>query len=157
MTLCVCLLLSLGIDLVSVYAFPTGPGCSGWKLHQGIHPTLHMTTTFGARHSSALAETGGQDLMILAGPRAIFGAQGWALRSLIPRFDPIIGIAMRQGVRPVVTGLLGAKIWNYSRAASVPATQSCSPKIALLMLVMSAVGLIVGSEVSERHQLALDP
>ena len=37
-----------------------------------------------------------------------------------------------------------------------PPTAVLFAKIALLMLVLSAVGLIVGSEVSERHRLALD-
>jgi PAS domain S-box-containing protein len=37
-----------------------------------------------------------------------------------------------------------------------PPTPALFAKVALLMLVQSAVGLIVGSEVSERHRLALD-
>src|SRR3989442_9223014 len=37
-----------------------------------------------------------------------------------------------------------------------PPTAALFAKVALLMLILSAVGLIVGSEVSERHRLAID-
>ena len=71
-------------------------------------------------------------------------------------FIPIIWIAMRQGVRRVVTGLL---VLNFGIVVAMhlfPPTAALFAKVALLMLVLSAVGLIVGSEVSERHRLALD-
>jgi len=71
-------------------------------------------------------------------------------------FVPIIWIAMRQGVRRVVTGLL---VLNFGIVVAMhlfPPTPALFAKVALLMLVLSAVGLIVGSEVSERHRLAID-
>ena len=71
-------------------------------------------------------------------------------------FIPIIWIAMRQGVRRVVTGLLGLNFGIVVRDAFVPPTAALFAKVALLMLVLSAVGLIVGSEVSERHRLTID-
>jgi PAS domain S-box-containing protein len=37
-----------------------------------------------------------------------------------------------------------------------PPTAAIFARVALFMLVVSAVGLIVGSEVSERHRLAMD-
>ena len=37
-----------------------------------------------------------------------------------------------------------------------PPTTGQFEKVALLMLVLSGVGLVVGSEVSERHRLALN-
>jgi len=71
-------------------------------------------------------------------------------------FVPIIWMAMRQGVRRVVSGLL---LLNFGIVAAMQAFDS-GPKllsqIGLLMLVLSAVGLIVGSAVTERHRIALE-
>jgi diguanylate cyclase (GGDEF)-like protein/PAS domain S-box-containing protein len=71
-------------------------------------------------------------------------------------FIPIIWIAMRQGVRRVVAGLLVLNFGIIVAMHLFPPTTLLFAKIALLMLVVSAVGLIVGSEVSERHRLAID-
>jgi PAS domain-containing protein len=71
-------------------------------------------------------------------------------------FIPIIWIAMRQGVRRVVTGLLALNFGIVVAMHLFPPTAVLFAKVALLMLVLSAVGLIVGSEVSERHRLAID-
>jgi diguanylate cyclase (GGDEF)-like protein/PAS domain S-box-containing protein len=71
-------------------------------------------------------------------------------------FIPIIWIAMRQGVRRVVTGLLALNFGIVVAMHLFPPTAALFAKVALLMLVLSAVGLIVGSEVSERHRLAID-
>src|SRR6476646_11923794 len=63
---------------------------------------------------------------------------------------------MRQGVRRVVTGLL---VLNFGIVVAMhlfPPTAALFAKVAVLMLVQSAVGLIVGSEVSERHRLAIN-
>jgi diguanylate cyclase (GGDEF)-like protein/PAS domain S-box-containing protein len=71
-------------------------------------------------------------------------------------FIPIIWIAMRQGVRRVVIGLL---VLNFGIAVAMhlfPPTVAVFTKVALFMLVVSTVGLIVGSEVSERQRLAGD-
>jgi diguanylate cyclase (GGDEF)-like protein/PAS domain S-box-containing protein len=62
---------------------------------------------------------------------------------------------MRQGVRRVVTGLLALNCGIVVAMHLFPPTSALFAKIALLMLVQSAVGLMVGSEVSERHRLAI--
>jgi diguanylate cyclase (GGDEF)-like protein/PAS domain S-box-containing protein len=105
---------------------------------------------------SDLAETCGQGLTILAVLCVVFGTNDGRYDHFYLCFIPIIWIAMRQGVRRVVTGLL---VLNFGIVAAMhlfPPTAVLFAKVALLMLVMSAVGLIVGSEVSERHRLALD-
>ena len=71
-------------------------------------------------------------------------------------FVPVIWIAMRQGVRRVVTGLLALNFGIVVAMHVFPPTAVVFTKVALLMLVLSAVGLIVGSEVSERQRLAID-
>ena len=86
----------------------------------------------------------------------MFGTQDGRYDHFYLCFIPIIWIAMRQGVRRVVTGLL---LLNFGIVVAMhlfPPTAILFTKVALLMLVMSAVGLIVGSEVSERHRLAID-
>jgi diguanylate cyclase (GGDEF)-like protein/PAS domain S-box-containing protein len=71
-------------------------------------------------------------------------------------FIPIIWIAMRHGVRRVVTGLLALNFGIVVAMHLFPPTAGQFAKVALLMLVLSSVGLIVGSEVSERHRLAIN-
>src|SRR5262249_11000732 len=65
-------------------------------------------------------------------------------------------IAMRHGVRRAVTGLLALNFGVVAAMHLFPPTPVLFTKVALLMLVLSAVGLIVGSEVSERHRLAIE-
>jgi diguanylate cyclase (GGDEF)-like protein/PAS domain S-box-containing protein len=104
----------------------------------------------------ALAEAGGQILTILAVLWVMFGTQKGRYDYFYLCFIPIIWIAMRQGVRRVVTGLLALNFGIVVAMHLFPPTAALFTKVALLMLVLSAVGLIVGSEVSERHRLAMD-
>jgi len=119
------------------------------RLHSAHSP--QTTLTFGG-----LAEICGQIFTILAVLWVIFGTRDGRYDHFFLCFVPIIWIAMRQGVRRVVTGLLAL---NFGIAVAMhlfPPTAAMFTKVALLMLVLSAVGLIVGSEVSERHRLAMD-
>jgi diguanylate cyclase (GGDEF)-like protein/PAS domain S-box-containing protein len=107
--------------------------------------------TFGA-----LAEAFGQGFTILAVLLAMFGSKDRRYTYFYLCFIPIIWIAMRHGVRRVVTGLLAINFGIVVAMHLFPPTTVLFNKVALLMLVLSAVGLIVGSEVSERHRLAID-
>ena len=105
---------------------------------------------------AGIAETSGQALMIFAVLVAMFGSKDRNYDQFYLSFVPIIWIAMRQGIRRVVTGLL---VMNFGIVVAMhlfPPAAVVFSKAALLMLVLSAVGLIVGSEVSERHRLAID-
>src|SRR5712671_6012383 len=113
--------------------------------------SLGTTLTFGA-----LAETCGQFLTILAVLWVMFGTWAGRYDHFYLSFIPVIWIAMRQGVRRVVTGLLTLNFGIVVAMHLFPPTPALFAKVALLMLVLSAVGLIVGSEVSERHRLAMD-
>ena len=120
---------------------------------------LHPTTAHSSGTTltlSALAETCGQSLTILAVLWVMFGTRDGRYDHSYLCFIPIIWIAMRQGVRRVVTGLLALNFGIVVAMHLFPPTAVLFAKVALLMLVLSAVGLIVGSEVSERHRLALD-
>ncbi len=84
----------------------------------------------------------------------MFASQWGRYRTFFLAVVPIVWIAMRHGIRRVVTGTL---VFNFS---IVLAMDLAAPpvdlliKISLLMLVVSSVGLIVGSEVSERNRVA---
>ncbi len=133
------------------------PYVRNWLTPEPSH--LHSSTTHPPTTTSALgsvAETCGQGLTILAVLWLMFGTKDGRYDHFYLCFIPIIWIAMRQGVRRVVTGLLVLNFGIVFAMHLFPPTAALFAKVALLMLVMSAVGLIVGSEVSERQRLALD-
>ena len=69
-------------------------------------------------------------------------------------FVPIIWIAIRQGVQRVASALL---VFDFGVIVSLyvfPVPPDFRPKVALLMLAVSATGLLVGSEVTEKHRIA---
>jgi diguanylate cyclase (GGDEF)-like protein/PAS domain S-box-containing protein len=127
-----------------------------------LSPTLSQFRPGGARSRrrtvtlGSLAETCAQGLTMLAVLWVMFGTKDGRYNYFYLCFIPIIWIAMRQGVRRVVTGLLTLNCGIVVAMHLFPPTAVLFTKVALLMLVLSAVGLIVGSEVSERHRLALD-
>ena len=104
----------------------------------------------------ALAEACGQGLTILAVLWVIFGVEGRRYDYFYLCFIPVIWIAMRQGIRRVVTGVLALNCGIVTAMHIFPPTAALFAKVALLMMVLSAVGLIVGSEVSERHRLSIN-
>lgn len=103
-----------------------------------------------------LAETFGQSLTTLAVLWVMFGTKEQRYDHFYLSFIPIIWIAMRQGVRRVVTGILALNFGIVLAMHLFPPTAALFAKVALLMLVVSGVGLIVGSEVSERQRLGMD-
>ncbi|HXM62558.1 MAG TPA: diguanylate cyclase [Terriglobales bacterium] len=105
---------------------------------------------------SAIAETGGQAFTILAVCWAMFGTNDGRYGHFYTCFIPVIWIAMRQGIRRVVTALLALNFGIVVAMHLFPPTPPVFAKVAPFMLVLSAVGLMVGSEVSERHRLAID-
>jgi diguanylate cyclase (GGDEF)-like protein/PAS domain S-box-containing protein len=106
--------------------------------------------------SAALAEGIGQAAAIIATLWVIFGPRFGPRQLLYLSFVPVIWIAMRQGIRRVVTGLLALNFGIVMAMHIFPAVPGVPSKVGLLMLVISGVGLIVGSAVSERHRIALE-
>jgi len=86
----------------------------------------------------------------------MFGSRDPSYPYFYLSFVPIIWIAMRQGIRRAVTGLLLINFGIVIAMHIFPPTAVVFTKIALLMTMLSVVGLIVGSEVSERYRLAID-
>jgi diguanylate cyclase (GGDEF)-like protein/PAS domain S-box-containing protein len=67
---------------------------------------------------------------------------------------PIIWIAMRHGIQRVVSGLV---MFNFGIVIALklyPVTPDLLTKVGLLMLTVSATGLITGAAVTERHRMA---
>jgi diguanylate cyclase (GGDEF)-like protein/PAS domain S-box-containing protein len=105
---------------------------------------------------AALAEAVGQAASIVAILWVMFGPRLGSRQQFFLSFVPIIWIAMRQGIRRVVSGLLALNFGIVVAIHIFPTVAGAASKIGLLMLVISGVGLIVGSAVSERHRIALD-
>ncbi len=103
-----------------------------------------------------VAEAVGQIAAILAILWVMFGPRLGSRQLLYLSFVPIIWIAMRHGIRRVVSGLLALNFGIVVAMHIFPQVAGVQAKIGLLMLVVSGVGLIVGSAVSERHRIALD-
>ena len=115
------------------------------------HASTQPKFAFGA-----IVEALGQALTIFAVLFILFGFKDGRYDHFYLSFVPIIWIAIRQGIRRVVSGLL---VMNFGIVVAMdlfPPNVAVFNKVALLMLVLSTVGLIVGSEVSERHRLSID-
>jgi diguanylate cyclase (GGDEF)-like protein/PAS domain S-box-containing protein len=113
--------------------------------------STRLKITFGA-----IAEAFGQALAIFAILFILFGFRSGRYDHFYLSFVPIIWIAMRQGIRRVVTGLLAMNFGMVVAMDLFPPATAMFNRVALLMLVLSTVGLMVGSEVSERHRLSID-
>jgi diguanylate cyclase (GGDEF)-like protein/PAS domain S-box-containing protein len=85
----------------------------------------------------------------------MFGLTWGRYHTFFLSFVPIIWIAMRQGMRRMVIGLVILNFAIVSGMDFAPPPIELIIKISLLMLVVSSVGLIVGSEVSERYRMAV--
>jgi signal transduction histidine kinase/DNA-binding response OmpR family regulator/HPt (histidine-containing phosphotransfer) domain-containing protein len=104
-----------------------------------------------------LVELGCQICALLLSLWMLFGASFLPFQVSFILFVPIIWIAMRQGIRRIVSGLLAL---NFGIVVALhfspPPPAGLLPKYGLLMFVVSATGLIVGSAVTERHRLAVE-
>ena len=99
----------------------------------------------------ASVELLGQAFVLLAALRFMFGVSHMYLCLI-----PIIWIALRQGIGRVVTGLL---VLNFGIILSIyvfAPPDIVNTNVGFFMLVISAAGLIVGSEVSERERTSID-
>jgi signal transduction histidine kinase/CheY-like chemotaxis protein len=102
--------------------------------------------------SGAVLEAIAQACTLLAVLWVMFGSELGHAELFYLSFIPIIWIAMRHGIRRVVIGLLALNFGIVVAMHFYP--PSCAPtKVALLMFVISAAGLIVGSAVSERLRI----
>ncbi|HET6930240.1 MAG TPA: diguanylate cyclase [Candidatus Acidoferrum sp.] len=94
---------------------------------------------------------------------ASFGLLFWIMFGLpedkqlfYPAFLPIIWMGMRRGIRGAVAGLLALNFGIVVTLRFVPVSGETFTKLGLLMLSVSATGLILGAAVSERERIARD-
>ena len=99
----------------------------------------------------------------VAGQAASFGLLFWIMfgvsdskQLFYPAFLPIIWMGMRRGIRGAVTGLLALNFGIVVSLRFVPVSADTFTKLGLLMLAVSATGLILGAAVSERERIASD-
>ena len=71
-------------------------------------------------------------------------------------FIPIVWIAMRHGIKRVVVGLLGMHFGIVFALGTIARGPVKPVKIEVLMLVVSATGLVIGAAVTERKRIAND-
>jgi diguanylate cyclase (GGDEF)-like protein/PAS domain S-box-containing protein len=133
------------------------PHVRRWLVPTPFHLGPAESDSAGTKFTfAALAEATAQALTIAAVCWAMFRTNDGRYGPFYTCFVPVIWIAMRQGIRRVVVGLLALNFGIVVAMHVFPPTAIVFTKVALLMLVVSAVGLIVGSEVSERQRLAID-
>ena len=115
---------------------------------------IERKTTPTSVRLGRLGEVLGQAAAIVGLLWVMFGGPFERLQLYYLAFVPIIWIAMRHGIKRAVTGLL---VLNFGVVAALhvfPPSEYSLLKVGLLMLVVSATGLMLGSAVSERHRLA---
>jgi diguanylate cyclase (GGDEF)-like protein/PAS domain S-box-containing protein len=98
----------------------------------------------------------GQAASVVVALWIIFGPRWAYLELLYLSFVPILWLGMRSGTRLVV---IGSAAMNFGIVISMhlfPPTATIFAKVGLLMLVVSASGLIVGATVSEREHFRLE-
>jgi signal transduction histidine kinase/CheY-like chemotaxis protein len=103
--------------------------------------------------NGALMEATAQASTLIAVLWVMFGSTFGYFQLFYLTFIPIIWIAMRHGIKRVVTGLLALNFGIVVAMHFYPPSYAPTT-VALLMFVVSAAGLIVGSAVSERFRIA---
>jgi diguanylate cyclase (GGDEF)-like protein/PAS domain S-box-containing protein len=102
---------------------------------------------------AGVLEAAGQLISILLFLWIAFGP--WAPKQYFYlAFVPIIWIAMRHGIERAVIGLLALNFGIVVALRFFPASPQILTEIGFLMLVVSAIGLIVGAAVTERRRVS---
>lgn len=83
----------------------------------------------------------------------MFGRPFAAWELLYLAFLPILWIAMRQGIGQAANGILAFNFGVVIALDVTPVSSHIVARVGLLMLAVSATGLIIGSAVSERHRI----
>lgn len=103
-----------------------------------------------------VVEALGQAVSVLAVLWIMFGSRWAHMELFYLAFIPILWLAMRSGIRRVAVGALALNFGIVVSLHLFPSTSALLAKIGLLMLVVSASGLVVGATVSERQRLGAE-
>ncbi|MBZ5652384.1 MAG: MASE1 domain-containing protein [Acidobacteriia bacterium] len=98
----------------------------------------------------------GQACATLLVPFVIFGPRWAPLQLYYLSFIPIIWIATRHGIKRAVTGLLALTFGVVCAMNLFPPAPTLITRITFFMLVVSAIGLILGAVVTERLRIAAE-
>lgn len=112
------------------------------------------TPARNARRPSIPLEVLAQGVSILLVLWIMFGPVFGPMQLLYLGFVPIIWVAVRNGIKRAVIAILAVNFGMSAVLHFYPPIPMVLAKVGLLMLVLSATGLIVGSAVTERHRLA---
>jgi diguanylate cyclase (GGDEF)-like protein/PAS domain S-box-containing protein len=115
--------------------------------------TSSKATNSNQMKVSELAEGVGQAMSIVGVLWIMFGRILAPLQLFYLCFVPIIWVAMRNGIERAVVAILMLDFGIVAALHFAPAEPNVLAKAGLLMLVVSATGLILGSAVSERQHL----
>jgi signal transduction histidine kinase/CheY-like chemotaxis protein len=133
------------------------PGIQKW-LSSISEDDVYVEHDAGSTYPSIwIAEASAQTLLLGGALWVMFAPRfgHWGVFYL--SFVPIIWVAMRQGIRRVAIALL---VFNFGVVLALhfypPSSNELLIKVGLLMFVLSAVGLISGAGVSERHRIAVE-
>jgi diguanylate cyclase (GGDEF)-like protein/PAS domain S-box-containing protein len=105
------------------------------------------------RHLRDILEAAGQAGAIIFVLWIMFGRPFGTKEFYFLSFVPIIWIAMRHGIKRVAAALVFLNFGIVLALRFFPAPSDFQVKVGLLMLGVSATGLVVGSEVSERQRV----
>ena len=126
-----------------------------WAENSSLDAENDSPGTQPATSGWALAEAAGQTLSLLAILWIIFGPRWAYLQLFYLSFIPVLWMAMRSGVRLVASGTMALNFGIVVAMHIFPPEPVLLTRIGLLMLVVSATGLIVGSAVTEREYMGI--
>src|SRR3984885_106082 len=129
-------------------------GLSAAPPAKSVSRAVSSEKTMPRRTLGTIAEAVGQGTIILVLLWVMFGHPQGQLQLFYLSFIPVIWIAMRHGIKRVVTGLLVLNFGIVIALRIFPQEPAVLPEIGMLMLVVSFTGLLVGAAVSERHRMA---
>jgi diguanylate cyclase (GGDEF)-like protein/PAS domain S-box-containing protein len=151
-----------GIGLVGITPFlliHVFPSIRRWlflESDQESSARKHRSKSTAGNNQWQFLEAIGQTASVLAVLWIMFGPRWSSLELFYLSFVPILWMAMRSGIRLVIIGSLGLDFGIVFAMHLYPPNHSLLGKIGLLMLVVSASGLIVGATVTERHELGME-
>ncbi len=120
------------------------------------HPLPPEQVRTKALRVVAWVEGVGQACVTFLVPFIIFGPRWAPLRLYYLSFIPIIWIAMRQGIKRAVIGLLALNFGVVLAMNLFPPAPTLITQITFFMLVVSAIGLILGAVVTERLRIGAE-
>lgn len=120
------------------------------------HPPSHEAAQHDRWHAWTVLELVAQGAFLLLSLWLAFSPTFGLMSLMYIGFVPVIWIAIRQGIKRVVSALLILNFGVVFAAHLFAPDRLMLTQYRLFMFVLSGVGLIVGSAITERHRIALE-